>query len=223
MLIPAAYLLGAIPQVYLLGKLVGRDLRQEGDLHQALWRASRFLGVVGILGDMAKGAIPVLAARLLGAEVWLLGAAGVAVVVGQMWPIFLPSTGGKGNSTALPMALALSPGPFLIASVPIVLSVATRLLSRLSTHQSPVAGPPSYSLPLGMLTGFTLLPVAANAMGEGLPVTLTFVALWAAILFRRLTAGLRDDLKVAPHKGRVILNRLLYDRSFLQSAGEKAP
>lgn len=221
LLIPGAYLLGALPQVYLLGRLAGRDLRPEGDLHQALWRASRTLGVAGVLGDMAKGSIPVLAARLLGAEMWLMGAAGVAVVVGQMWPVFLPTTGGKGNSIGLPMALALSPGPFLVAAVPIVVSVAIRMLSRLSTRQSPMAGPPSYSLPLGMLTGFTLLPLAAYAMGEAGAAVLAFLALWLLILLRRLTAGLRADLRVAPHKGRVILNRLLYDRSFLQSTPEK--
>ncbi len=212
---PAAYLLGAIPQVYLLlGWVMGKDMRQEGDLHQALWRASRPLGVVGLLGDMAKGPIPVLAARLLDAELWLVGAAGVAVVIGQMWPAFRPSTGGKGNSTALPMALALAPGPFLVALVPSLIALIARMVSRLFTHSPPISGPPSYIFPLGMLAGFSLLPVAAYVMGKPTEVVVVLLVLWSAIMLRRLTAGLRADLRLAPGKGRVIINRLLYDRSF---------
>ncbi|MDP6101607.1 MAG: hypothetical protein QGH66_09365, partial [Dehalococcoidia bacterium] len=77
LLVPSAYFFGGIPQVYLLGRAVGRDVRIEGDLHQALWGASHPLGVVGIVSDMAKGPIPVIAARLLGAELWLVGAVGI--------------------------------------------------------------------------------------------------------------------------------------------------
>ena len=36
-LIVASYLLGALPQVYLLARVRGLDLRKEGDLHIALW------------------------------------------------------------------------------------------------------------------------------------------------------------------------------------------
>ncbi len=221
LLVPAAYLLGAIPQVYLLGRLTGRDVRKEGDLHQALWRASRPLGLVAILGDAVKGPIPVVVARLLGAEPWLVGAAGVAVVVGQMWPVFLPSTGGKGNSTGLPMALALAPGPSLVALVPILTSLLIRTVARLSGHYPLISGRPSNIFPLGMLAGFSLLPVAAYVMGEPVAVAVALLALWAALMFRRLTAGLRADLRVAPGKARAIINRLLYDRGLEEvSQGE---
>jgi glycerol-3-phosphate acyltransferase PlsY len=168
---------------------------------------------------MAKGPIPVLAAWLLGAEPWLAGAAGVAVVIGQMWPVFRPSTGGKGNSTGLFMALALAPGPLLVALVPIVISLLIRTAARLLGRHSLLSGPPSNSLPIGMLVGFSLLPVLAYVMGEPTEVALALLALWAAIVFRRLTAGLRADLRQAPWKGQVIFNRLLYDRSF----GEMPP
>lgn len=221
LLVPAAYLLGAIPQVYLLGRVTGRDVRKEGDLHQALWRASRPLGVVGILGDMAKGPVPVLAARLLGAELWLMGAAGVAVVIGQMWPIFRLSTGGKGNSIALPMVLALAPGPFVVALVPMLTGLLIRTVARLPAHGSLIAGAPSYIFPLGMLTGFSLLPVAAYVMGKPTEVVLALLVLWGSLLLRRLTDGLRADLRLAPGKSLVVIKRLLYDRSFDQVSQDK--
>lgn len=216
LLLPVAYLLGAIPLVYLLGRVSGRDVRKEGDLHQALWRYSRPLGLMGILGDMAKGPIPVLAARLLGAEPWLVGAAGVTVVIGQMWPVFLPSTGGKGNTTALLMSLALASGPFGVALAPMLIGLLIRTAARFSAHRRLISGPPSNIFPLGMLAGFSLLPVAAYVMGEPVEVSLALLVLWGAIMLRRLTAGLRADLGLAPGKARVITNRLLYDRSFVE-------
>jgi glycerol-3-phosphate acyltransferase PlsY len=170
---------------------------------------------------MAKGPIPVVAARLLGTEPWLVGAAGVAVVVGQMWPVFLPSSGGKGNSTGLPMVLALAPGPLLVALVPILTSLLIRTVARVYTHHPLISGPPSNIFPLGMLAGFSLLPVAAYVMGEPVALVLSLLTLWATLMFRRLTAGLRADLRLAPGKARAIINRLLYDRSFEEfSQGE---
>lgn len=216
---PASYLLGAIPQVYLLGRAVHRDLRKEGDLHQALWRASRPLGVIAILSDMAKGLIVVLGLKLLGAELWLVGFSGVGVVMGQMWPVFMPSTGGKGNSTALPVAAALSPGALLFALVPVIIGLVIRTSDRILVHHTIIAGPQSYVFPLAALTGFVVLPVAAYVMREPEEVTLTFLALLAAILFRRLSAGLRADVQQAPNKGKVVLNRLLFDRGFTESPG----
>ncbi|MDP6510255.1 MAG: glycerol-3-phosphate acyltransferase [Dehalococcoidia bacterium] len=212
LLVPVAYLLGAIPQVYLLGRMARRDVRKEGDLHQALWGASRPLGVVGIVGDMAKGPIPVAAAWLLGAKPWLIGTVGIAVVIGQMWPVFIPSTGGKGNTTGLFMAFALAPGLITVALAPILLSLIIRTAARKAGHHSVLSGPPSNSLPLGMLTAFSLLPLAAFA-AEGRATAITLTVLWSAILLRRLTAGLKADLQLSPGKSRVVINRLLYDRS----------
>ncbi len=53
-LIPAAYLTGAIPHLYLLGRLKGIDL--SGDLHMALWRrGGRRLGTLGFILELVKG------------------------------------------------------------------------------------------------------------------------------------------------------------------------
>lgn len=210
----ASYLLGGVPQVYLLGRLRGRDLRQEADLHLALWGMSRPLGALGILGDIVKGPIPVLAAQLLGLEAWVQAGAGLGVVAGQMWPPFLPGTGGKGNSTALPMALALAPLPLLLALLPILMGLGVRTIARQAQGHSWLSGPPSRSLPVGMLVGFASLPFWSWQQGERWEITLAFLVLFILTVVRRLTAGLRADLRDAPNKASVLFHRFLYDRSF---------
>jgi hypothetical protein len=202
--------------------MAGVDLRKKGDLHIALWRkVSPFLGIAGVLVDLAKGATVVLGARALGFETWAVAGAGLAAVVGQMWPPFLLSTGGRGNSTAITMVAALAPGPFLIAFIPMLMGVGIRTLPRLLNRGTPgqqrqiVGGPPSRSLPLGMIIGFAILPLACWMLLEPVEIVLVSLALLVAIVLRRLTVGLRDDLGVARSRGSLFLNRLLYDRSFL--------
>ena len=129
-LVLGAYLLGSVPHLAALAKL--RRLNLDGDLHINLWlRGGRLLGSTGILIDLAKGALPVLIGKSLGFDLLVVTLAGLAVVSGQMWPIFSRFDGEKGNSTGLAMAGALAPTPFLIALVPIIIGVAVRTLPRL--------------------------------------------------------------------------------------------
>lgn len=207
-----SYLLGSLPQVYLLGRLKGFDLRREQDLHLALWRkASRGLGLMGVLGDLAKGPIPVLGARALGMEDWVVALSGLMVVLGQMWPAYFLSSGGRGNSVTITMSLALATHPFLFALIPIVLGIALRMVPRLLRHQPPLGEPPSHSVPLGMALGFAIAPVAAWLMGEPREVVWVLVAVFVAIMVRRLTAGLGAELAAAPRKWPVLLHHFLFD------------
>ena len=198
-----SYLLGSLPQVYLLGRLKGLDLRREPDLHIALWRkAGKGLAILAILGDLAKGPIPILVGRALGLDPGPVALAGLLVVLSQMWPAWFPATGGRGNSTGLAMALTLAPGAFLWAFIPIGLGAIFRFIE----------GSPSRSLPLGIGLGFAVLPVASQLTGQPLEYTLAYLGLFLAILLRRLTAGLRAELKASPSPGSLLLNRLLFDR-----------
>ena len=64
----ASYLLGTFPHLSLLGKLRGLSL--EGDLHISLWRqGGRFLGIIGVVGDIAKGITVVLVGRHLNLDI----------------------------------------------------------------------------------------------------------------------------------------------------------
>jgi len=218
-LILGAYLLGSLPHLSALGKLRGVDL--EGDLHISLWqRAGRLTGMIGILAEFAKGVIPILVGKGLGFELFIIVLAGLAVVSGQMWPVFSRFDGEKGNSIGLAMAGALAFRPLLIALVPIVVGVVIRTAPRLlDVSQSlnerlKFGGPSSRSLPLAMAIGFLLLPVASWWLGEPLVITTGYLALFILIMIRRLTAGLRSDLAVKIDIKRIVINRFLYDRSY---------
>lgn len=212
-----SYLLGAFPQVYLLGKLKGADLRYEDDLHIALYhRVSRTLGVIGLTFDLAKGALPILAARWLGLELWAVAAAGLLVVLGQMWSALLPGTGGRGNSTGLVMSFALDYPVALWALIPIGLAVAVRTLTRWYRAGQIIGEAPSRSLPLGMILGFATLPMASLILGRPWEITAAFLGLFLAIVIRRLTVGLLADLKLPASRKQILFNRLLWDRSFLE-------
>lgn len=54
-----------------------------------------------LLGDMLKGTIPILLARVVDMPTVFLGWAAMAAVAGHMFPIFFKFQGGKGVATAL--------------------------------------------------------------------------------------------------------------------------
>jgi len=217
-----AYLFGALPILYLLGRLRGFDLSEEEDLHSALWRkVGRFEGTLGIVWDLGKGALFVLIVGGLDFDLPVVAMAGLAAVAGQMWPVFDRFDGEKGNTTGIGVALALAPKPFAMALVPILLGIITRTAPRLLvpgqslSQRLKFGSPPSRSLPLGMALGFAVLPFASWWLDESRTITLTYATLFLLIMFRRLTANLRRDLKGASNKTSILINRLLYDRSYL--------
>jgi len=218
-LVLGAYLLGSLPHLSFLGKLRGVDL--GGDLHISLWRrGGRLVGTIGILGEFAKGVIPILIGKSLGFDLSIVVLAGLVAVTGQMWPVFSRFDGEKGNSIGLAMAGALAPKLLFIALVPMVIGVAIKTVPRLlDTSQSlnerlKFGGSPSRSLPLGMAIGFLLFPVASWVLGGASVITSGYIALFLLIMVRRLTAGLRGDLAVNTGIKRILINRLLYDRSY---------
>ena len=214
----ASYLIGALPHLYLLGKL--RGLQLEGDLHMELWsRGGRPLGTIGFLGDLTKGMVVVLVGKYLGIDVGIIAVGGLAVVSGQMWPVFSRFNGEKGNSVAVAMAATLTPQPFWIAFIPMAVGFLIRTVPRmLKSGQSvneklKLGGPPSLSFPLGMFIGFLVLPITSWWLDEPSVVTVCYFILFALILIRRATADLGDDLGKGKDLKKVIINRILFDRS----------
>lgn len=219
-LVICAYILGSFPLMYLLGRLRGVDLREYEDMHIALWRhVGRVEGFIGVVFDFAKGVIAVLVARAFDFDPVWVAVAGVVAVIGQMWPIFLKFDGEKGNSTGLAMSGALATYAMLVALVPVAIGFAVRTIPRFRQSGQTMddklkfGGPPSLSLPLGMAIAFAVLPLAAWLVGQPLGVILALVVLFVLILIRRLTADLREDLRKPSWNNRMLLNRLLFDRS----------
>ena len=109
-----AYLLGSVPFAYLAGRVIkGQDIRQEGDRNPGANNAYRIIGprvgvIVGAL-DVAKGAMAIVIANAIAGTTEAAMGAGLSVVVGHNWPIFLKFKGGRGAASAVGVFLALVP------------------------------------------------------------------------------------------------------------------
>ena len=126
LVIALGYLLGSIPTAYLAGHVLrGIDIRQVGDGNMGAANAFRQLGpkvgiAVGLL-DAGKGALAVLIAQIADVpQIAVLGA-GATAVIGHNWPFFIGFRGGKGESTAIGVLLALIAQPMLIVAGPALL------------------------------------------------------------------------------------------------------
>jgi len=110
-----SYLLGAIPFGRVIGARVARiDVRQGGSGNIGATNVARQVGlkwgVVTLVLDALKGAIPVVVAGVLteGAR-GLPEACGLAAILGHQFSVFLGFGGGKGVATALGVFAALQP------------------------------------------------------------------------------------------------------------------
>jgi len=162
------YAMGSLPIGYLVAQTAsGVDLRRVGSGNVGaanVYRTGgRRMGVAVMLADAAKGAAVVLIAGAGPAAV----AAGVAAVIGHIYPVWLGFKGGKGVATASGVFGVLAPWPTAIAAVAFGLIVArTRFVS------------------LGSIVATVLLPVIEWSMPglRAIDIGATLVA--ALILFR---------------------------------------
>lgn len=119
LLILFSYLAGSIPVGLLLTKAFStQDPRLVGSRNIGatnIYRAAgKALALLTLAGDALKGFIPVsLAMSWHFSEVWI-GLAGLAALLGHIYPAFLRFRGGKGVATALGVYLALSPLAVLV-------------------------------------------------------------------------------------------------------------
>lgn len=117
LLVIAAFVVGSIPTGVIVARAHGVDLRAVGSGNIGATNVGRALGrrwaIFVLVADAAKGAIPVLAARALHVDPWILAAVGWVAIAGHSFSLFLRGRGGKGVATSLGAALALAPLPAL--------------------------------------------------------------------------------------------------------------
>ena len=100
------YLLGSIATGVMLSKLLNLpDPRKTGSGSSGATNILRTMGkqqaILVLAGDILKGVIAVLIARMFGVEGFMLGLVAFAAVVGHIFPIFFDFKGGKGVATAI--------------------------------------------------------------------------------------------------------------------------
>lgn len=118
------YAIGSLPIGYLVAHGAGGvDLRRVGSGNVGAANVYRTSGLAiamaVMLADMGKGAAAVLLAGGFNPV-----AAGVAAVVGHIYPIWLRFRGGKGVATASGVFAILTPIPTLVAAVAFSVVVA---------------------------------------------------------------------------------------------------
>jgi glycerol-3-phosphate acyltransferase PlsY len=174
----AGYLIGSIPFALILTRRWGTDLRRvgSGNLGAAnVMRASGVTaGVVVAVLDMAKGAASVWLAARVGDGAELPAAAGLAAIIGHVYPIWLRFRGGKGVATACGVFSMLTP-----LAVPLTLAIFAAVVW-LTKYIS-----------LGSVLAAIALPPVAYALGSPAPAVLAAVAASAIIVFRHRSNVLR--------------------------------
>ena len=124
-----AYLIGAIPFGFLIGKMRGVDVRTVGSKNIGATNVYRTVGhkwgFLAFFYDFLKGFLPAfLALRFASSvNVNLPVLVGLACVVGHTLTVFMKFRGGKGVATAFGMMVALATYPALLAFAVFVVTV----------------------------------------------------------------------------------------------------
>jgi glycerol-3-phosphate acyltransferase PlsY len=135
LLVILAYLCGSIPVGVLVARASGGpDPRTIGSGRTGGTNALRALGrrwaALVVLGDLAKGAFPVLLARIVTGDPAMEVLSGLAAVIGASRSIFLAFGGGRGVGTGVGTMLVIQPLAVLIAApVFLVVILVTRYVS----------------------------------------------------------------------------------------------
>jgi len=149
-LIAAGYTIGSIPFAFILARRWGGiDLRRSGSGNVGATNVFRTAGVAAGLStlalDVGKGTVTVLVAGRFGSDPVGPIAAGVAAVIGHIYPVWLGFRGGKGVATACGVFAVLAPVATMIASGLFVITVWwTRYVSVGSVVASVLLGPLAY-------------------------------------------------------------------------------
>jgi glycerol-3-phosphate acyltransferase PlsY len=175
LVVSIGYLAGSIPFAFLAGRYFrGVDIRRIGSGNvgaaNVLRSTSTLMAVVVMLLDAAKGAGAVLFAQRLAPGDAAPAAAGIAAVVGHVYPLWLRFRGGKGVATAAGVFAILTPLALAPAAALFVATVwATRFIS------------------LGSLVATLALAPIALALGSSAAVVGAAGAVALLIVFRHRT------------------------------------
>ena len=130
--LPLAYLLGSISWGYMLLQWkMGVDVREYGSGRTGMSNVLRTGGVksaaVVLTLDIAKGVVAVVVARVVIGTTAAEVAAGLLVLVGHNWPVFLRFKGGGGGITAGACLVMLN---WVAGAITVPLAILALYLSR---------------------------------------------------------------------------------------------
>jgi len=123
LIIVSCYLLGSIPFGYIVGKLFKKvDIRELGSGNIGATNVFRILGPslasLVLIGDIGKGIFSIYLVQYFNIDNLLIFTiAGLAVICGHDWSLFLGFKGGKGIATTFGVVFALNPMIAILALI----------------------------------------------------------------------------------------------------------
>ena len=170
-----AYLIGSVPFALLLARRWGSaDLRLVGSGNLGAANVLRASGVkAGMLVatlDILKGAVSVMLAERLSSSPAAPAAAGLAAIVGHIYPVWLRFQGGKGVATACGVFSVLT--PVAIPPALAIFAVTVWVTKYVS---------------VGSVVASMSLPPLAYVTAAPLPVQIAVCAAAVLIVFRHRT------------------------------------
>jgi len=138
------YVLGSIPTGLIVGHVArGVDIRKYGSGKTGFTNVLRIAGarwgILALIGDLAKGVVPVVIARVVSDEPYVQAVAGLAAAIGHDWPLFAGFEGGRGVATSFGAALAMNPiAAGVLVPFGVGLVAVTRIVSVMSVGMAPV-------------------------------------------------------------------------------------
>lgn len=162
------YFLGSVSSAIVISRLMGlQDPRQVGSGNPGATNVLRYGGkkaaILTLIGDVMKGMIPVLIARLLTEDPLIIALTALAAFVGHLYPVFHGFKGGKGVATALGVFLALNPWiGLMLAGTWLVVAFLTRYSSLSALVASVLA--PTYVAWLLPQKPILIMSVAMSAL-----------------------------------------------------------
>jgi len=187
--IPAAYIIGAIPIGVIVARLfAGVDPRASGSRNIGATNvgrtAGKTAGIVTLIGDVLKGALPVYAVWYLLHDPLMSSFVGLAAFLGHVFSVFLMFKGGKGVATALGVFLVVSPLAALGSLAVFIVALAIKRY-----------------VSLGSILGAALFPVFLNFIPGGIVyvplgiVVAVIIIIKHADNIKRLVAGNENRFK----------------------------
>ena len=181
-LLVGGYLLGSVPAAYLIARAAGANVYELGTRNPGAANTFREVGRVAgaavFAADALKGALPVLAGRLLDTPVPVLAAAGATALLGHWLPVFMRFRGGAGLATAIGAGLALTP---VLGAIGGLAGLVSLVLLRRSVESAVI--------------GYAALIAAGVFLGADWQMVASAFALTVAV-------GLRALILLRPWRGR---------------------
>jgi glycerol-3-phosphate acyltransferase PlsY len=166
-LVIGAYLIGSIPFGVIVGRMRGFDPRAVGSGNIGMTNVARAGGIsaaiITFVGDVLKGALPVLFARVAGFGPEAIAWTAIGAFVGSICSVFLGFRGGKGLSAALGIWLVISPLAVLIAAIAFVIVFAIFQIMSLSSLTAAIVMPPAVAI-LHLASPYLLLAIVVTAL-----------------------------------------------------------